>query len=68
MRTILFFLLLHFSSIIAAQQRLNVFPLFQRTITHAENKVFDTKAWSVYTGSPVRATLRFSYQYVYTNT
>lgn len=68
MRTILFFLLLHFSSIIVAQKNLQVSPLFQRVITHTDGKVYDTRAWSVYTGSPVRATPRFSYQCVYTNT
>jgi outer membrane protein assembly factor BamB len=56
MRTIQFFVLLHFSLNVAAQQSLHVSPLFQRVINHTDGNVYDTRAWSIYTGSPVRAT------------
>ncbi|HEY6505277.1 MAG TPA: PQQ-binding-like beta-propeller repeat protein, partial [Chitinophagaceae bacterium] len=53
MRIIPLLLLFGFPLVIIAQP---VSPLFQRVILQADEKVYDTKAWSVYTGSPVRAT------------
>ena len=62
---IIFFSLLLSSLITTAQQGSPVSPLFQRVTFQADNKVYDTKAWSFYTGSPVRGTVWVNGQYVY---
>lgn len=64
MRPVLFLLLLHHSMVITVFPQPAVSPLFCRVST-ADNKIYDTKAWSVYTGSPIRATPLVKGQYVY---
>ena len=61
MRIIFFSLLLLSSSIIIAQQN----PLFQRVNLQADDKVYDTKSWSLNTGAPVRSTPWINGQYLY---
>jgi outer membrane protein assembly factor BamB len=53
---IIFIFLLQISLIVSAQEKLQPSPLFQRIASQPDSKVYDTKAWSFYTGSPVRAT------------
>ncbi|MEI9810946.1 MAG: PQQ-binding-like beta-propeller repeat protein [Bacteroidota bacterium] len=56
MRIIVCFLLLSCRLVVYAQQNGTVSPLFRRVVSTPDNKVYDTKAWSAFTGSPVRAT------------
>lgn len=59
---VVFCLLLH-SAIIFSQP--SVSPLFQRLAPQADQNIYDTKAWSFYAGSPVRATPLISGDWLY---
>jgi outer membrane protein assembly factor BamB len=54
MRIIILFLFLHSPDLIVAQQN-SVSPLFSRVV-QGDNNIYDSKAWTLNTGAPVRAT------------
>jgi outer membrane protein assembly factor BamB len=65
MRFFLLFLLFNISLITTGQQTIATSPIFQRVVLNSDEKVYDTKAWSYNTGSPVRSTVLINGSYTY---
>jgi len=65
MRFFVLSLLLNISIVTSAQQAIANSPIFQRVVFNSDEKVYDTKAWSYHTGSPVRSTVLVNGNYTY---
>lgn len=65
MRIVFLLLLSAISMMTTAQQNYIKSPLLQRVVNSADDKVYDTKAWSFNSGSPVRSTPLVSGDYIY---
>ncbi len=65
MRIAVLLLLSGISFLATAQPPVPLSPIFQRRVTTADNKIYDSRAWSFNSGSPVRSTTLVNGDYVY---